>query len=80
MIKIHFYVPDFYFPERNGLLVCQEWCDVHSWRAYLHAWLKLPRGQALPLESWLPDGMLRLLESEYQLPRHMLMHCCALPL
>lgn len=80
MIKIYLYLPDFYFPERNGLLLCQEWFDVRSWRAYIHAWLMLPRGQALPLERWLPDEMLRYLESEYRLPRRMLIHCCVLPL
>jgi hypothetical protein len=80
MIKIHLYVPDFYFPERNGLWVCDEWFGARSWRAYVHAWLKLPRGQALPLEEWLPDVDLRFLESAYQLPRHMKIHCCVLPL
>lgn len=80
MIKIHLWLPDFYQPERNGLYLGAYWFPVQWWKNYCGTWAKLPKGQALPLERWLPRRALDGLSLHCGLPGHLRIHCNALPL
>jgi len=75
MIKLHLLLPDFIEPERNGLFLGSVWCPIRRWRSYIHAWLKLPLGAALPLDFLLTVEQLR----ELALPGYLPVHVSALP-